>query len=646
MDADVAELVRRERIAEAAELASSRGDAMTAADLFERACDFGRASREAMRAGRPDRALCLAVVAADAESAQRALDAVRAKGEAALARVAAELEQRGDHAWAARAFEAALRSLDAARAWEHAGEAVRSASLYERGNDPVAASKVLEAALRREPSRHDCQVALGKLLLRYGKHEAGVRALQQVPAGAPERRAALAGLVTGLGALGLSQAADAAARELESLGGAPPEATPAPQGEVKRRMYGRYDVVRDVASTATARVIECVDSVRGERVAVKVFAGYDVRGAGRDALMRFEREVRVLAAIDHPNVVPLRDFFPDGPALVLAWMSGGTLEHMMQSPIAPARAVEIAEAVLSALGEAHRHGVLHRDIKPANVLFDDAGVARLADFGVAHLGDLTATATAGVIGTLAYMSPEQREGKPATVQSDLYGVGAILFEMLTGERLVLGEEPRTRPSGVHRDLDVRHDEVVLGMLAVEREQRPPDAFSARRRLSALHWPSTVERAAPQAPRERERSERPGAVRLVTGPDGVTTDTLAGRRLQRVPLTDRTLGRAGAFARAGEPVLQTVLRADRAAGEIWLDEPRGKPIDRPLHPQEQAALTRALDALHGQGVVHGHVDRAHVLVAETGGVLLRFEPASDPTATADTDWAQLRRLGAP
>src|SRR6202040_1575115 len=91
-------------------------------------------------------------------------------------------------------------------------------------------------------------------------------------------------------------------------------------------------------------------------------------------------------------------------------------------------------AVLSALGEAHRLGVLHRDVKPANVLFDDAGVARLGDFGVAHLGDLSTTATAGVIGTLAYMSPEQREGRPATAESDVYAVGAILFEMLAGGR--------------------------------------------------------------------------------------------------------------------------------------------------------------------------------------------------------------------
>src|SRR5262245_17842889 len=116
-------------------------------------------------------------------------------------------------------------------------------------------------------------------------------------------------------------------------------------------------------------------------------------------------------------------------------MRGGSLADRIQEgtvAFAPARAVEIACAVLGALGEAHRVGILHRDVKPSNVLFDDIGATRLGDFGAAHLGDLSSTATAGAIGTFAYMSPEQRLGRPATIASDLYAVGAILYELLTG----------------------------------------------------------------------------------------------------------------------------------------------------------------------------------------------------------------------
>ena len=368
---------------------------------------------------------------------------------------------------------------------------------------------------------------------------------------------------------------------------------------MRARLFGRYEIVREVASSPSARVLECIDGVRSERVAVKIFAGYDSRGGGRDALARFEREVRVLGTLDHPNIVPLRDYVPEGPALVLAWMGRGTLEQMIAAePLAPARAVEIAQAVLSALGEAHRLGVIHRDIKPANVLFDDAGVTRLGDFGVAHLSDLSATATAGVIGTLGYMSPEQREGRPASVRSDLYGVGAMLWEMLTGERpdaASSGATLRTRPSGVHRDLDTRHDTLVLSFLAADPAGRPEDAFAARRALGALKWPSTIERVA--VPRvERQKSEHPTALRLA----------LAGRRhrdrsLARSPRRDarprRTNARARLGVRARRPPCAPGRAPRRPRGRVDLARRAARRAartasSRPRKPRRSAMRSRA------------------------------------------------------
>ena len=629
---------------EAAEQAASAGEHAKASDLFEKACEFAKAAKSALDANDAARALQLAVIARDDDLAAKALAVVIEANPAKLGALASQLEMRGDYGWAARAHEArGGHDPDAASDWERAGDPVRAAMLYERGNDPVAASKALEAALRRDPKQHAARVALGTLLVKYGKYEAAVRALQHVPRESPARREALPPLARALGALGLTEAEGEATRELAALGG-PAEVSPAPAPatEVQRRIYGRYEVVREVASTATSRVIECIDSVRGERVAVKIFAGWEVRGTGRDALARFEREVRVLGTLDHPNVVPLRDFIPEGPAIVLAWMSGGTLETMMQSPLAPARSVEIAEAVLRALGEAHRLGVLHRDVKPANVLFDDAGVTRLSDFGVAHLSDLSVTATAAVIGTLAYMSPEQREGKPATVQSDIYGVGAILFEMLTGERLVLGEEPKTRPSGVHRDLDARHDAVVMKLLAPKPLDRPADTFAARRALSALVWPKDVEHAAIKPRAASTQSERPSAARLQHDDDD-QVDAWTGRAIERIPLTPQSLGRAGAFARANVRSLQLVLRVDRDDETIWLEAAPAKRLDRPLSERESQVLLEALDALHAHGVVHGHVDRDHVALGGPLDVMLLFDSASDASATADTDFTQLRRL---
>jgi serine/threonine-protein kinase len=645
MDDDVRELVRQERIVEAAELASGRGDGAAASALFERACDWSRAAIEAERSGDQARALTLAVTGRDEAIAERVLSAVVAT-QGAAERVAYQLETRGAHAWSARLLEAIGKLAEAARGWERAGEAVRAAALLERARDVVGAARVLEAALRREPTRWPLHVALGALLLRYGKLEAAVRTLQKVAPEAPERRDALTHLAEALGRLGLDQARHEALRELDALGG-PLERVDAPSShaDVRARLFGRYEILREVAQSPTARVVECIDRVRGEHVAVKIFAGYDARGGGRDALSRFEREVKALAALDHPNVVPLRDYIAEGPAIVLAWMAGGTLDDLMaKGPIVPARAVEIASSVLRALGESHRLGIVHRDVKPANVLFDDAGTARLGDFGVAHLGDLSATATAAVIGTLGYMSPEQREGRPAGVASDLYGVGAILYEMLTGEKPSANESPRTSPSGVHRDLDARHDRMLATFLAIEPADRPPDAFAARKTLTSLAWPSTVEPAAPKPRREHAPTDRPSAARVLVRPDGQAFDTWTGHALEIVAMSDAAMARASAFSRANHPALQAVLRVDRAHEEIWLAKPLGGPARAKLSPAQLRTAQRALEALHAAGTVHGHVDGDHVFVDEHGGVTIRFALEADPTASLDTDRLALARLG--
>jgi serine/threonine-protein kinase len=646
MDPDVQRLVREQRLVAAAELASSRGDAATASALFERACEFQRASEEALRAGDFARALPLALEGKDDEAAERALpplieDPVQAE------RVSFHLERRGDHLWSARLLEGIGKRVPAARAYERGGDAIKAASLLEVEGDVVGAARVLEAQIRKDPARDELHVALGALLLRYGKVDAAVRALQKVREGSSQRRASLSVLLAALDRLGLSQARVEAEQELAALGGPLEADEPEPQAlSVRARLFGRYEILREVASSPSARVLECVDGVRSERVAVKIFAGYDARGGGRDALARFEREVRVLGTLDHPNIVPLRDYVPEGPALVLAWMGRGTLEQMMASePLAPARAVEIAQAVLSALGEAHRLGVIHRDIKPANVLFDDAGVTRLGDFGVAHLSDLSATATAGVIGTLGYMSPEQREGRPASVRSDLYGVGAMLWEMLTGERpdaSSSGATLRTRPSGVHRDLDTRHDTLVLSLLAADPAGRPDDAFAARRALGALKWPNTIDRVAP--PRvERQKSEHPTALRLAPQDDGTAMDRWIDRRVVTLDLDARTHARASAFARADHPALQAVLRVDRAGETIWLAAPRGAALNGKLNATQAATLRDALVRLHEIGETHGSVDPEHVIVDENGGVILAFTASPDPTATADLDRIGLARL---
>ena len=665
MDADIEQLVREERLVQAAELAASRGDSRTASSLFERACDFKRAAEHALRSNDWPRALPLALEAKSEELAERAYPHL-AGDPVNVERVAFRLAQRGDHGWAGRLLESIGKNAEAARSFERAGRAIDAARLLEAAGDVIGAAKVLEAQVRREPGNGALFVALGSLLHRYGKTDAAVRALQKVAADAPERRAALTILVGALDRLGLTQARVEAEAELARLGGPLEGALGDARGApVRARLFGRYEVVREVASSPHARVIECVDGVRGQKVAVKIFAGYDARGSGRDALARFEREVRVLGTLDHPNIVPLHEYVPEGPALVLEWMGRGTLEQMLANePLAPARAVEIAQAVLSALGEAHRLGIIHRDVKPANVLFDEAGVTRLGDFGVAHLSDLSATATAGVIGTLGYMSPEQREGRPATVRSDLFGVGAMLWEMLTGEKppahvsphSQLGSSPPSsdesppssrlqglRPSAAHRDLNAQHDAVVFSLVNDDPERRPEDAFAARKALGALKWPATIERVAQPRKAVKRPSNRPSGLRLMPDENGTEIDQWLGRRVVAVELNAVMLARASAFARADHPALQAVLRVDRESEAIWLAAPRGAPLAGRASREQVAVLREALERLHETGEAHGAVDAEHVLVDETGAVTLAFTPSPGPTATPDLDRLALARL---
>jgi serine/threonine-protein kinase len=643
MDPDVAVLVREERLGEAAALASARGDALLASRLHERACDWGAAAREALRGGDAARALELA---AEAEDEAIAGEALTRLGRETTAAVAAKLAGRGQDRWAARALEALGDTTGAARLWERAGHATHAAALLERDGHAAEAARVLDAALRRDPAAWAVATALGALLARYGKDAAAVRVLQRVAESAPERREALVHLVPALERLGLDRAAADATAELAALGGTPSPAAPAPAPELHPRLFGRYDVVREVASSPSARVIECVDAVRRERVAVKVFAAWDTQGAGRDALARFEREVRTMRALDHPSIVPCRDYVAEGPAIVLAWMEGGTLERMLATTgvLAPARAVEIAAGLLAALGEAHRLGILHRDVKPANVLFDDAGGARLSDFGVAHLGDVSTTATAGVFGTLAYMSPEQREGRPATARSDVFSVGTLVREMITGERPTPGESPRVRPSGAHRQLGEDHDAVVARLTATDPAQRPADAFEARAALEALSWPATVDSQAATPRTDRRPSARPHEGRLEPRADGTYLDGWTGRVIELVPETPASLALARAFVLAGHDALQTVLRVDREGNAIWLGAMKGSAPGRALSGEERSRLAAALAALHARGAAHGRVDAAHVVLGESGAGL-RFDADPDPSASAEGDRASLARLAA-
>jgi serine/threonine-protein kinase len=201
-------------------------------------------------------------------------------------------------------------------------------------------------------------------------------------------------------------------------------------------LSGRYRLDAQVGTGGMSTVYRAFDTVLERQVAIKVM--HREIAADADQLERFRREARAVAQLNHPYIVGVIDAGEDGvmPYIVFEYVEGETLKDRIRRhgrlPIAEAvaYAIEIAQA----LGAAHDRGIVHRDVKPQNVLVDEEGSAKVTDFGIARtLDQEQLTADGRVLGTTDYVSPEQALGHPVTGQSDLYSLGIVLFEMLTGD---------------------------------------------------------------------------------------------------------------------------------------------------------------------------------------------------------------------
>src|SRR5215471_19055317 len=207
---------------------------------------------------------------------------------------------------------------------------------------------------------------------------------------------------------------------------------------------GRYRVEKLLGSGAMGEVYRAHDPVIDRRVAIKVLRPELVAGSGSDQLLeRFRREARAAGRRFHPNIVAIWDFGDDDgmPFLVMEYVEGRSLDQIIKSsgPLAPERGVAIITQVLSALGFAHKNGIIHRDIKPSNIMVLPNGDVKVADFGIARIDASDFTIVGDLLGTPAYMAPEQLTGGPVDHRTDLFAAGVILFEMLTGVKPFRGK---------------------------------------------------------------------------------------------------------------------------------------------------------------------------------------------------------------
>lgn len=201
---------------------------------------------------------------------------------------------------------------------------------------------------------------------------------------------------------------------------------------------GRYEILENLGHGATCRVDKARDTVIGRTVAVKSF----LQGFGRNSEQQFLQEAQTIGRLSHGSIAQLYDVNTDagsGPFLVMEFVSGKNLEQLLaHSPIPFADAAVWAADIASALSCAHRAGVIHGDVKPSNVRVTEDGKVKLVDFGVARFASQV-TGSDRVLGTPAYLSPEQIEGKKQDGRSDLFSLGVVLYEMITGVRPFAGD---------------------------------------------------------------------------------------------------------------------------------------------------------------------------------------------------------------
>ena len=251
---------------------------------------------------------------------------------------------------------------------------------------------------------------------------------------------------------------------------------------------GRYKVLSRLGAGGMADVFLAEDLQLGRKIALKLL--HRRFAEDPDFVERFRREAQAAAGLQHPNVVSVYDrgAYDGTYYIAMEYLPGRSLKQLIRqdAPLDPIQAIELTTQILRAARFAHRRGVIHRDLKPHNVIVDDGGHAKVTDFGIARAGASDMTETGSIMGTAQYLSPEQAQGLPVGATSDLYSIGIVLYEMLTGRvpfdaesavtiALKHVSEAPTPPSKYNPNIPPELEQVILWTLNKNPRDRPTDA---------------------------------------------------------------------------------------------------------------------------------------------------------------------------
>lgn len=291
----------------------------------------------------------------------------------------------------------------------------------------------------------------------------------------------------------------------------------------------RYKIVRELGRGGMAVVYRATDTMLDRNVAIKMILSEITNKEKTEKLLkRFNREAKTLASLSHPNIVKVLDYgeFESTPYLVMEYIAGGALKSKMSRPIPYAEAAALLLPVARALQHAHQQKIVHRDVKPENILINDSDQPMLSDFGILKLVDMEEshglTGTGKIVGTPAYMSPEQIRGREVDGRADMYSLGIVFFEMVTGRKPYNANtpielsmqhlhDPIPKAKQFVRDLPAEVDQIIAKSIAKNPEDRYPTMSAFAQALEKLSGTTarttTAERRAMKAAEEKQQEEK-------------------------------------------------------------------------------------------------------------------------------------------